>query len=159
MFYATINVVQIEYSIRFYTCNANMMCDCMKCCSIFRCVCLYERGRKSQCVCMFECIIVDGSDEMACNIVDSPKIYVLFSILKNSPTNTFEKLHTYASHTCEVYDANKSTHWYAPRSIHVYIVFSAKEIFSLTSIETQSIHKLFISSNKLWNYSVDISNK
>lgn len=35
MFYATINVVQIEYSIRFYTCNANMMCDCMKCCFQF----------------------------------------------------------------------------------------------------------------------------
>lgn len=63
MFYATINVVQIEYSIRFYTCNANVMCDCMKCCSIF--ICVSEWMRSTERV----CIIDDGSDEMACNIV------------------------------------------------------------------------------------------
>lgn len=78
-------------------------------------------------------------------------IYVLFSILKNSPANTLEKLYTYASHD----DANKSTHWNTQHSIQVIHCLFCERDFFPTFNETQSIHKLFISSNELWNYSVD----
>lgn len=78
-------------------------------------------------------------------------ICVLFSILKNSPANTLEKLYTYASHD----DANKSTHWNTQHSIQVIHCLFCERDFFPTFNETQSIHKLFISSNELWNYSVD----
>lgn len=95
MFYATINVVQIEYSIRFYTCNANMMCDCMKCCSIF--ICVWE-GQPAY---MFECIIDDGSDEMTCNIVDSLDICLIFNFEKFTRKYTWKTLHICITWWCK----------------------------------------------------------